>query len=103
MESTIEANKPSSKRREKMCHATLFSRLQSIMDAKKSCCADPKKVHAIKGLWKNLSQEVPAGILQKHPKVTVICDEASCSIINKIRVERASSGQREAPLHFKES
>ena len=44
----------------------------------------PKKVHAIKGLVEGpITEEVPASILQKHPKVTVICDEAAAALLTK--------------------
>ena len=49
--------------------------LQSIMDAKEIVLIafGPKKIHAIKGLVEGpITEEVPASILQKHPKVTVI-------------------------------
>ena len=43
-----------------------------------------KKIHAIKGLVEGpITEEVPASILQKHPKVTVICDEAAAALLTK--------------------
>ena len=80
--------------------------LQSIMDAKEIVLIafGPKKIHAIKGLVEGpITEEVPASILQKHPKVTVICDEASCSIINKIKsLKGRLPGNGRRLLSFKE-
>jgi len=30
-----------------------------------------------------ITEEVPASILQNHPKVTVICDEAAAELLTK--------------------
>ena len=58
---------------------------KSIMDAKEIVnCIRTKKIHAIKGLVEGpITEEVPASILQKHPKVT--CLMKKCRIINKIK------------------
>ena len=85
-ESTIEANKRFFEKEEDVPRYAYSMGLQSIMDAKEIVLIafGPKKVHAIKGLVEGpITEEVPASILQNHPKVTVICDEAAAELLTK--------------------
>ena len=85
-ESTIEANKRFFEKEEDVPRYAYSMGLQSIMDAKEIVLIafGPKKIHAIKGLVEGpITEEVPASILQKHPKVTVICDEAAAELLTK--------------------
>ena len=85
-ESTIEANKRFFEKEEDVPRYAYSMGLQSIMDAKEIVLIafGPKKIHAIKGLVEGpITEEVPASILQKHPKVTVICDEAAAALLTK--------------------
>ena len=85
-ESTNEANKRFFEKEEDVPRYAYSMGLQSIMDAKEIVLIafGPKKVHAIKGLVEGpITEEVPASILQKHPKVTVICDEAAAALLTK--------------------
>ena len=85
-ESTIEANKRFFEKEEDVPRYAYSMGLQSIMDAKEIVLIafGPKKIHAIKGLVEGpITEEVPASILQKHPKVTVICDEAAEALLTK--------------------
>ena len=85
-ESTIEVNKRFFEKEEDVPRYAYSMGLQSIMDAKEIVLIafGPKKIHAIKGLVEGpISEEVPASILQKHPKVTVICDEAAAELLTK--------------------
>ena len=84
--STIEANKRFFEKEEDVPRYAYSMGLQSIMDAKEIVLIafGPKKIHAIKGLVEGpITEEVPASILQKHPKVTVICDEAAAALLTK--------------------
>ena len=83
---TIEANKRFFEKEEDVPRYAYSMGLQSIMDAKEIVLIafGPKKIHAIKGLVEGpITEEVPASILQKHPKVTVICDEAAAELLTK--------------------
>ena len=85
-ESTIEANKRFFEKEEDVPRYAYSMGLQSIMDAKEIVLIafGPKKIHAIKGLVEGpITEEVPASILQNHPKVTVICDEAAAELLTK--------------------
>lgn len=85
-ESTIEANKRFFEKEEDVPRYAYSMGLQSIMDAKEIVLIafGPKKIHAIKGLVEGpITEEVPASILQKHPKVTVICDEEAAELLTK--------------------
>ena len=85
-ESTIEANKRFFEKEKDVPRHAYSMGLQSIMDAKEIVLIafGPKKIHAIKGLVEGpITEEVPASILQKHPKVTVICDEAAAALLTK--------------------
>ena len=85
-ESTIEANKRFFEKEEDVPRYAYSMGLQSIMDAKEIVLIafGPKKIHAIKGLVEGpITEEVPASILQKHSKVTVICDEAAAALLTK--------------------
>ena len=85
-ESTIEANKRFFEKEEDVPRYAYSMGLQSIMDAKEIVLIafGPKKIHAIKGLVEGpITEEVPASILQNHPKVTVICDEAAAALLTK--------------------
>ena len=85
-ESTIEANKRFFEKEEDVPRYAYSMGLQSIMDAKEIVLIafGPKKIHAIKGLVEGpITEEVPASILQNHPKVTVICDEGAAELLTK--------------------
>ncbi|WP_251716370.1 glucosamine-6-phosphate deaminase [Lactobacillus agrestimuris] len=79
-ENTIKANSRFFDNIDEVPKSAICMGIANIMSAKKIVLMafGEKKAHAIKEMLEGeISEEVPATILQKHPDVTVICDEAA--------------------------
>ena len=85
-QATIEANKRFFEREEDVPRFAYSMGLQSIMDAKQIVLIafGEKKAQAILDTVKGeVTTDVPASILQKHPNVTLIVDEAAAALLNR--------------------
>ena len=85
-QATIEANKRFFEREEDVPRFAYSMGLQSIMDAKQIVLIafGEKKAKAILDTVKGeVTTDVPASILQKHPNVTIIVDEAAAALLNR--------------------
>lgn len=85
-QATIEANKRFFEREEDVPRFAYSMGLQSIMDAKQILLIafGEKKAQAILNTVKgDVTIDVPASILQKHPNVTIIVDEAAAALLNR--------------------
>ena len=85
-QATIEANKRFFEREEDVPRYAYSMGLQSIMDAKQILLIafGEKKAKAILNTVKGeVTTDVPASILQKHPNVTIIVDEAAASLLTR--------------------
>ena len=85
-QATIEANKRFFDREEDVPRYAYSMGLQSIMDAKQIVLIafGEKKAKAILDTVKgDVTTDVPASILQKHPNVTIIVDEAAAALLNR--------------------
>ena len=85
-QATIEANKRFFEREEDVPRFAYSMGLQSIMDAKQILLIafGEKKAKAILNTVKGeVTTDVPASILQKHPNVTIIVDEAAAALLNR--------------------
>ncbi|MBP2058328.1 glucosamine-6-phosphate deaminase [Lactobacillus colini] len=79
-ESTIKANSRFFKDESEVPHQAICMGIKSIMHSKKIVLMafGKEKQDAIKALVEGpITEQVPASILQDHPDVTVICDEAA--------------------------
>ena len=79
-ENTIKANSRFFDNIDEVPKSAICMGIANIMSAKKIVLMafGEKKAHAIKEMLEGeISEEVPATILQKHPDVTVICDETA--------------------------
>lgn len=85
-ESTINANKRNFERVEDVPTHALSMGIQSIMNSKKILLLayGSKKADAIKGMLEGeVTEELPASILQKHEDVVVIIDEGAASKLSE--------------------
>ena len=85
-QATIEANKRFFEREEDVPRYAYSMGLQSIMDAKQILLIafGEKKAKAILNTVKGeVTTDVPASILQKHPNVTIIVDEAAAALLTR--------------------
>ncbi|MDO4912819.1 MAG: glucosamine-6-phosphate deaminase [Lactobacillus sp.] len=77
-QSTIEANSRFFDNIDEVPKSAICMGIASIMSAKKIllCAFGENKQDALKGMIEGpITEDVPASVLQKHPDVTVICDE----------------------------
>ena len=84
-QSTIEANRRFFEKEEDVPKYAYSMGLQSIMDAKKIVLIafGEKKAQAIYNMVNGpVTEDVPASILQRHPDVTIIIDEAAAQLLN---------------------
>ena len=85
-ESTIEANKRFFEKEEDVPRYAYSMGLQSIMDAKQILLIafGEKKAKAILNTVKGeVTTDVPASVLQKHPNVIIIVDEAAAALLTR--------------------
>lgn len=83
---TIEANKRFFEREEDVPKYAYSMGLKSIMDAKEIVLVafGENKAQAVEDMINGpITEDVPASILQKHPNVTVIVDQAAASQLSK--------------------
>lgn len=81
-ESTIQANSRLFEKIEDVPKQALSMGIQTIMNAKKILliATGEKKADALaKVVNGKVTEEVPGSVLQKHPDVTIICDEAAAA------------------------
>lgn len=85
-QSTIEANARFFDNIDDVPKSAICMGIASIMSAKKIVLLayGEKKRWAIKHMIEGpITEEMPASILQKHPDVTIICDEAAAQDLDK--------------------
>lgn len=84
-EETIEANKRFFDHEEDVPHDAYSMGLKSIMDAKEiilMAFGESKAKAVVDMIEGPVTEDVPASILQKHPDVTVIVDQAAASLLS---------------------
>lgn len=83
--STIEANARFFEKKDDVPRQAISMGIASIMQSKELILMafGEKKAQAIKGMIEGeVTENLPASVLQRHPHVTVILDEAAASLLN---------------------